>query len=49
MRGVLDMNHEIEGTEYDGLCQGKTRLYDATDALRAHVRQDARDDSIVGE
>ena len=49
VRSVFDVNHEIEGPEDDRLGQAETRLYDATNALRTHVRQDTRYDSIVGE
>ena len=49
VRSVFDVNHEIEGPEDDGLGETETRLYDAADALRTHVRQDAADDSVVGE
>ena len=49
MRSVFDVNHEIKRPKDDGLGEAETRLYDAADALRTHVRQDAGDDPIVGE
>ena len=47
VRSVFDVNHAVEGPKDDGLGETETRLYDAADALRAHVRKDAGDDSMV--